>query len=189
MVSSVLPPVLPIITAARKVRLVLQRLREFGRVEARNVEARVAWRKRASSATVYHSSSLRLALETPCTTALPYLSAAMANVVLPAPSGAVAPALGPVPLRRLRNPFVALTDDIDSASEETKPPTKLKGMLYVLLTPFLGLGICMLGFPVLWWNERRAAGYRGKKPVAPVVPATGTMGQGTRRVVWWFVKS
>lgn len=74
------------------------------------------------------------------------------------------------PPRRLKNPFMALSDDLDSASEETKAPHQLKGMLYVALLPWLGLGICLLGFPVLWWNERRATGRR-KAPAAPAAPA------------------
>lgn len=78
----------------------------------------------------------------------------------------------PSPPRRLKNPFMALSDDLDAASEETKAPHQWKGMLYVFLMPWLGLGICLLGFPVLWWNERRATGRR-KAPVppTPVPPA------------------
>ena len=77
---------------------------------------------------------------------------------------ASAPAPGPLArttnFRRLTNPFVAVADDLDSLSEEKKSPKKLQGVLYVMLTPWLGLGIFLLGFPVLWFNERRATGRR-----------------------------
>eukprot|EP00435_Cladocopium_sp_Y103_P061314 s584_g23.t1 len=66
---------------------------------------------------------------------------------------------------------MALSDDFDAAAEEKKAPHQWKGMLYVALMPWLGLGICLLGFPVLWWNERRATGRRGK---ATPAPAAGT---------------
>ncbi|CAK9026345.1 unnamed protein product [Durusdinium trenchii] len=77
---------------------------------------------------------------------------------------------------RWTNPFLALADDMDSATEEKSKPKTTQGMLYVVLTPWLGFGIFLLSFPVLWWNERRATGRRGKRdPPAGSATVTGTV--------------
>eukprot|EP00913_Durusdinium_trenchii_P005316 g4961.t1 len=123
-----------------EVRLVLQRLRELCRVEARQLEAGHIkdmgynseqiqdgrWRDWGLHATTPH---------------------------------------------RWTNPFLALADDMDSATEEKSKPKTTQGMLYVVLTPWLGFGIFLLSFPVLW-----ATGRRGKRdPPAGSATVTGTV--------------
>ncbi|CAJ1456512.1 unnamed protein product [Effrenium voratum] len=65
----------------------------------------------------------------------------------------------------------SVADDLDRASEEKKSPHNYEGWAYVILTPWLGLAIFILGFPVLWWNERRATGR--KAPPAPAAAMGG----------------
>mmetsp|Transcript_71194 Transcript_71194/g.169973 ORF Transcript_71194/g.169973 Transcript_71194/m.169973 type:complete len:276 (+) Transcript_71194:52-879(+) len=67
-------------------------------------------------------------------------------------------------LGQARNPFLALADDIDIMSEEKKRPDTVEGWVYVMLTPWIGLTMFVISFPILWWNERRATGQRAAHP-------------------------
>lgn len=59
------------------------------------------------------------------------------------------------------DPTAAATGDadvIDSFTEEKTPPHSVMSWVYTAMTPFLGLFLFIMSFPIIWFNEQRANG-------------------------------